>query len=71
MKLMMKRFHEMDESDPDPRPSESPSAPAIEFPDDFGQYEHPYNYDNDLPDDADTEEQLEEVRESWSMKHGY
>jgi hypothetical protein len=68
MKFVMKQFHELDESDPDPRPA--PTTDKVEWPDDIDQYEHPYNYDNELPDDAETEEELEQVRESWGLKCG-
>jgi hypothetical protein len=70
MKFVMKQFHELDESDPDPRPAESPAHSKVEFPSDYDQYEHPYDYDHELPDDADTEEELEQVRESWGLKCG-
>lgn len=41
----------------------SPSAPLVELPEDFDQYEHPYNYDNELPDDAELEEQKQTRRD--------
>jgi hypothetical protein len=64
MKLMMKRFHELDE---DSFPSSSPTQrPPVEWPVDIDQYEspHSYEYDDELPDDAD----LQEERENWSTE---
>jgi hypothetical protein len=65
MKFVMRGFLEMEE--PEPAPA-SPVHDKVEYPTDYDQYEHPYNYDNDLPDDAETDEEMEQVRESWSLK---
>jgi len=46
-----------------PKPPVSPAQPKVEYPADIDQYEHPYNYDNDLPDDADTQEEEDQIRE--------
>lgn len=43
---------------PDELDDKSPAAKTTEFPSDFDQYEHPYNYDNELPDDEELKENL-------------
>ena len=69
----MKRFREQSLMDEDPLPEipTSPTAPLVEYPEDYDQFEHPYNYDGDLPDDQETQEELEQVRESWSLSQSW
>ena len=57
----MKRFREPEDvgsKDPDPQPQFSPTQRTpVQWPADIDQYESPYTYENDLPDDADVKEQ--------------
>ncbi len=54
----------LDEGEP-PKPGVSPSN-KVEYPKDIDQYEHPYNYDNDIPDDAEVDEDIA----AWLRERG-